>query len=180
MNHILHPDTSKICGYTQLDARKFFVQDATTWVRSFLNEFGCLDQGVGNSITSTNTIFFTSKSKIPKGRVVMYACLVCNIRPQKEETHRIQMTVSGNLLDYLFDVYTPSADITTAKLMIKSTLLMRVARCLIDDIKYFYLNTAKERYEYMRIHISIIPKEIIYQYNLFDLVDENGWVYIKI
>ena len=32
----------------------------------------------------------------------------------------------------------------------------------------------------MRIHISIIPKEIIYQYNLFDLVDENGWVYINI
>ena len=57
------------------------------------------------------------------------------------------MTVGRNLLDYPFDVYTPSADLTTAKLMIKITLLMRVARCLIDDIKDFYLNTAMERYE---------------------------------
>ena len=78
------------------------------------------------------------------------------------------MTVSGTLLDYPFDVYTPRADLTTAKLMIKITLLMRVARCIIDDLKDYYLNTAMERYEYMRIHIIIITKEIVYHYNLLD------------
>ena len=64
--------------------------------------------------------------------------------------------------------------------MINSNLSTRAARCLIADIKYFYLNTVMERYEYMRIHISIIPQEIVDRYNLLDLVNENGWVYIKI
>ena len=68
------------------------------------------------------------------------------------------MTVGGNLLDYPFDVYTPTADLTTANLMINSTLLTQDARCLIAEIKDFYLNTVMERYEYMHIHISIIPQ----------------------
>ena len=64
--------------------------------------------------------------------------------------------------------------------MIKIILSTRASRCLIIDIKYFYLSTVMERYEYMRIHISIIPQEIVDRYNLLDLVNENGWVYIKI
>ena len=71
------------------------------------------------------------------------------------------MTVSRNLLDYPFDVYTPTANLTTAKLMIKIILSTHASRCLIIDIKYFYLNTVMERYEYMRIHIGIIPQEIL-------------------
>ena len=34
--------------------------------------------------------------------------------------------------------------------------------------------------EYMRLRLEIIPKEIILKYNLRDLVDEEGWVYIEI
>ena len=34
--------------------------------------------------------------------------------------------------------------------------------------------------EYMKLHISQIPKEIINQYNLNDIVSPNGWVYIDI
>ncbi len=33
---------------------------------------------------------------------------------------------------------------------------------------------------YMRLHLDIIPKEIIVKYNLRDLVDEEGWVYVEI
>ena len=90
------------------------------------------------------------------------------------------MTVGGNLLYYPFDVYTPNVDLTTAKLMINSTVSTRAARCLISNIKDFYLNTVMERYEYMRIHISIISQEIVNQYNLLDLINENCWVYINI
>jgi hypothetical protein len=32
----------------------------------------------------------------------------------------------------------------------------------------------------MRLRLNIIPEEIIVKYNLRDLVDEDGWVYIKI
>jgi hypothetical protein len=34
--------------------------------------------------------------------------------------------------------------------------------------------------EYMRPRLEIIPEEIIVKYNLWDLVDEEGWVYIEI
>jgi hypothetical protein len=34
--------------------------------------------------------------------------------------------------------------------------------------------------EYMRLRLNIIPEEIIVKYNLRDLVDEEGWVYIEI
>ena len=89
------------------------------------------------------------------------------------------MTFGGNLIDYPFDVYTPTADLTTAKLMINITLSTRAPSCLIADIKHFYLNTVMERYEYMHTHISIISQEIAYHYNLLELVDKHGWVYIE-
>ena len=47
------------------------------------------------------------------------------------------------------------------------------------DVKNFYLNTPMERPEYMRIHISLIPPEIVEQYRLMNLV-HNDYVYIEI
>jgi hypothetical protein len=47
------------------------------------------------------------------------------------------------------------------------------------DLKYFYLNTPMERYEYMRLSIAIIPDEIVQQYNLLPLV-HNDYVYMEI
>ena len=36
------------------------------------------------------------------------------------------------------------------------------------------------RLEYMRIHIRIITPDIIAHYNLNDLVDQDGWIYMEI
>jgi hypothetical protein len=47
------------------------------------------------------------------------------------------------------------------------------------DIKDFYLNTPMERYEYMMIPVSLIPKAIFDQYKLGPLV-HNGHVYVEI
>ena len=47
------------------------------------------------------------------------------------------------------------------------------------DLKNFYLNTPMERFEYMRLPITIIPDKIIQQYNLLPKV-HNGYVYIEI
>jgi hypothetical protein len=44
------------------------------------------------------------------------------------------------------------------------------------DVKNFYLNMPMARYEYMRMHISFIPQEIIEKYNLLNIVDANGWI----
>jgi hypothetical protein len=50
------------------------------------------------------------------------------------------------------------------------------ARCIMIDIKDFYLNTPIKRPEYMRLKITDIPDEIIEQYNLRELVVDNGYV----
>ena len=38
--------------------------------------------------------------RIPKDRTVTYARIVVDYRPQKEDPNRVQITVSGNLIDY--------------------------------------------------------------------------------
>ena len=49
----------------------------------------------------------------------------------------------------------------------------------MTDIKHFYLNNNLPEVEYMKIQMLIIPQEILTRYNLEDLVDVNGWIYIK-
>ena len=43
-----------------------------------------------------------------------------------------------------------------------------------------YLNTTLEDPEYVRIHISKIPKQFIDMYNLLDFVTPDGWVFFEI
>ena len=70
----------------------------------------------------TNTIFLIPKGKVPAGRTVTYGIIVDKIRPQKAETHRIQLTVGVNLINFSGYVTTPTADLITAKLIFNSVL----------------------------------------------------------
>jgi hypothetical protein len=47
------------------------------------------------------------------------------------------------------------------------------------NLKNFYLGTPMKEYECIGLHISDIPKEIINQYNLRAIID-NDWVYIEV
>ena len=47
------------------------------------------------------------------------------------------------------------------------------------DINIFYLSTPITRYEFLRISNTLIPEEIIHQYNLLPLV-RNIFVYLDI
>ena len=53
------------------------------------------------------------------------------------------------------------------------------SRYAILDIKNFYLYNKLPSPEYMRIDINIIPKQIIQEYKLNNIV-HNGYVYIEI
>jgi hypothetical protein len=48
------------------------------------------------------------------------------------------------------------------------------------DLSNFYLMTPMKEYEYMQLRLELIPDKIIHQYNLRDLVGEQGWVYVII
>ena len=43
------------------------------------------------------------------------------------------------------------------------------------DLNKFYLNTPMKRYEYMQIPITMIPQEIIKEYNISRLIG-NGFI----
>jgi hypothetical protein len=96
--------------------------DAAKWTRSLSNEWGqALPHGIGRNrppkerIKGTGTVSSIKKSQVPKGRVVTYANFVCDIRPQKTETHRVRMTAGGNKLDYPSYASSPAVSVLAAK-----------------------------------------------------------------
>jgi hypothetical protein len=90
------------------------------------------------------------------------------------------LTEGGNRIDYPSNKSTPTANLTTAKLLINSKISTPGAIFLGINLANFYLNTSLPNYEYMRLRLDIIPEEIILAYNLCNIVDPDGWVYIKI
>ena len=46
------------------------------------------------------------------------------------------------------------------------------------DIKDFYLSTPMDRPEYLRMKLVHFPQDVIDHYNLNNLVDEKGFVYV--
>jgi hypothetical protein len=129
----------------------------------------------------TNTIFVIPHSQIPQDRRkdVTYGRICVDHRPQKKEAKRTRLTVGGNLIDFPGNVSTPTADPTTAKLVINHSLSTTNAKYMCGGIENFYLGTPMERYEYMHLPLAILPQEIIDAYNLDDIA-HNGNVYVEI
>jgi hypothetical protein len=95
--------------------------------------------------------------------------------------NRTRITAGGNLItDYPGDVSTETAGLETVKIHWNSVLSTPGAKWMGMDISNMYLNTPLDRYEYMRMHLRDIPQEIIDQYNLTDIAEPNGFVYIEI
>ena len=106
--------------------------------------------------------------------------LVCDIKENKTGTHRTQLTIGRNLLGFTGLLSTPTDTVTTAKCLFNSVISTPGAKCLIADVKNFYLNNVLPETEYMKLNIHIIPQKIIDKYALHKLVDENGCVYLEI
>jgi hypothetical protein len=139
---------------------------------------GRLAQGFCD-IKGTNTIVFIQAAEIQKERTVTFGRLVCDIRPQKAEQHRVRLTVGGDRIDYPGETATKNVDLTTSKCMWNSTISTPHARYMCADVKIFYLNTLLDRPEYMQLALTIIPQEIIDKYQLMEK-EKNGKIYIRI
>ena len=88
--------------------------------------------------------------------------------------------MGGNLLDFTGNLSAPTASVTTAKCAFKTVVSTPGDRYLLADIKHFYLNIILPDPEFMRIPLKIIPQEIINTYDIKALVDEQGWIYMRI
>jgi hypothetical protein len=174
-NDVIHPVTGKEMQYSTL------IKDPCLqplWTRGFGNECGRLFQGI-RDIPGTNRCFFTTLKNIPNDRKITYGKIVCDYKPHKKEKERVRLTVGGDRLDYSGDVATSTADITTFKILINSTLSTKDSAMMMMDIKNYYLGTPLPRFEYMKMLLSRFPKKIIQKYNLNDLA-VDGWVHIEI
>ena len=81
---------------------------------------------------------FISKHEVPFiTKKVTYGKHVCDINPDKVETHRTRLTVGGNLLDYAGVMSTPTATVTTTKFLLNSIVSTINARCITAYIKNF-------------------------------------------
>lgn len=80
-------------------------------------------------------------SKIPPGRKPTYLRIISAFRPRKADPYRIRWTVRGNIIDYPGVVYTPTADLTTVKILLNSIISTTNACFCNIDLKDFYLAT---------------------------------------
>jgi hypothetical protein len=117
---------------------------------------------------------FIAHTAILPGHRATYLRIVASIRPQKAEPKCIRFTVGGNLVQYPGKVSTPTADITTAKLLFNSVLSTPAAKFMCIDIKDFNLGTPMACYEYMHIPVPDIPPIILAQYQLAPLIHNNS------
>jgi hypothetical protein len=129
------------------------------WTRVFGNECGRLFQGI-RDIPGTDTCLFIKLKNIPKDRNITYSKMVCDYKPHKKEKEHVRLTVGGDRLNYSGDVATSTADITTFKILINSTLSTEDAFMMMMDIKNYYLGTALPRFEYMKILLSCFPRKL--------------------
>jgi hypothetical protein len=100
----------------------------------FSNEAGRLFQDI-HDIRGTNKCFFVELTNIPKYRNITYGKIVCDCKPQKKEKERVRLAVGGDRLDYSSNAATSTADITTFKIIINSTLSTQYATMMMMDMK---------------------------------------------
>jgi hypothetical protein len=131
MNSVIHPVNGKEMQYKDL------MKDAIVgplFEIGFSNELGRICQGI-HDVAGTNTAFFIDLTSIPKDHKITYGKLVCDFKPNKTEKHWVRLTVGGDRLDYSGDTPTSTADITTFKILINSTLSTTEAKMMMMDIK---------------------------------------------
>ena len=171
-----NPDTGEIAEYAELSK----CSDGEKWRAGCADEFGRLLNGHGDKMPKgTETMFFIHPSKIPKNKKPTYMRIVAAYRPEKKEPYRVRFTCGGDRIDYVGDVSTKTADITTVKLLINDTLSTPNAKLMCADLSNFYLETPMDEFEYMRIPLHVVPDSIMDEYNLHDLV-VNGFLYVEI
>ena len=138
------------------------------------------DNKIGSK--GTNSLFFMDPSKVkntPKDRTVTYGQIDVNYIAKKTNPNRVRITAGGNIIKYPDNITTLTADLTTSEKLWNSVLSTKGARYMCIDIKEFYLCAPMDRYEFMRMPISLFPKHIIKQYDLIKKL-RNGFIYLEI
>ncbi len=79
---------------------------------------------------------------------VMYGSFNCNSKLNKEEKEHTRFTAGGDRINYPDDCGTPMADMILFKILVNGILSTPNAKCIMMDIKDFYLQTPMNGPEY--------------------------------
>jgi hypothetical protein len=94
-------------------------------LKAMRKELHCLAQGCPGITKGTNTIFFLLHADIctiSSNRTITYTRIVINHHPQKEDPNHVRITVGGNLIDYLFELTTCTANMVSSKILWNSVI----------------------------------------------------------
>ena len=177
---IYNKETNMYLNYRQLLRHPKY---SKAWNISAANKFGRLTQGLKDGhMKGTDMIRFIRKDQVPANRIkdVTYGSFNRDKKPNKEEKECTRLTVGGGRINYPNDCVTPTADMTLFKILVNCIISTPNAKCIVMDIKNFYLRMPMSRLEYMRLKIADIPQEVIDHYKLTALVSQEGYVYCKI
>jgi hypothetical protein len=130
--------------------------------------------------TGNENIFFIKKNQVPNDRKVTYANPVCDYRPLKDDKYCVRLTVGGDRLPYPEDSGSPAATLLEAKILFNSVISTPGSCFTVADIKDYFLQSPMDRFEYIKIPFKWIPEEIRQQYNLYDIVKPDGYVYCEV
>ncbi len=87
--------------------------------------------------------------------------------------------MGGNLINYPFELTTCTTDMVSSKILWNSTISTKGARFAGAKIKNMYLETPLDRYEYMKMPLSLFPQDIIEHYGLRNKA-LNDYIYMEI
>ena len=140
-------------------------------------------QGDNKKKIGKNCIFVMNHNQIKQmyaeDRAPAYAHVVVDFRPQKADPNRVRITAGGNLIQCPGDLTTRTADITTSKIIWNSVVSTEGTRFECLDVGSFYLETPMQRYEYMKMPLSVFPQHVRDQYDL-ETHAKNGFVFLEI
>ena len=114
-------------------------------------------------IPGTCSIFVMTHNEIrhiPQDRVVTYARLLVDFRPQKDNPNRVRITAGGDLIKYPGELNTRTEDMTTAKILWNITISTEGDLFMGLNIKDLYLGTPLDRFEYTKIPITLFPAHV--------------------
>jgi hypothetical protein len=161
----IHPITVKALTYRHLNSDPQF---KPIWNISGANKLGRLAQGVGDQIKGTYTIFFIEHAKVPKHKTVTYGRTRTNKIDSRRESHQLQWRhINTNIGPHHI------------KNPLEQCHINATRRIYVLGPVNFYLGKPMKEYEYMRLHISDLPEEIINHYILRAIAD-NDCVYIEV
>ena len=90
------------------------------------------------------------------------------------------MIIGGDRPEYDGKTSTETASLETIKIHLNSTISTKDVKYAAADIGNFYTNLKFDSTKYMRIHLSLIPQEIIEGYDAIKFVDKDGYRYVEV